>query len=134
MSDGRSHAERTASGTDITDPKREFVHGRRIVRWVALLYSLYFFVKPAYGHSFAIWMEFAVLYAAFLILYFLVTELTGRRQMVAFLLFFLIAFLYYSRSDEAYGVFAYPFAMLCLFVTRFVVAQPEMEKRRSPLV
>ncbi len=79
---------------------------------------LYFFVMPAYRHSFAVWMEFAVFYAAFLILYFLVAELTGRRQTVAFVLFFLFAFLYYPLSQEAYVIFVYPFAMLCLFLTR----------------
>ena len=121
MSEAQSHApERNAaaSGTHIIDSMREFVRGRWIVRWVALLYSVYFFVMPAYRHSFAVWMEFAVLYAVFLILYFLVAELTGRWQTVAFVLFFLHAFLYYSLSEKAYGVFVYPFAMLCLFVTR----------------
>ncbi len=121
MSEGQSHApERNAaaSGTHIADSKREFVRGRWIVRWVALLYSAYFFVTPAYRHSFAVWMEFAVLYAAFLILYFLVAELTGRRQTVAFVLFFLLAFLYYPLNPDAYGMFVYPFAVLCLFLTR----------------
>jgi hypothetical protein len=80
-----------AWGTHIIDSMWEFVRGRWIVRWVALLYSLYFFVMPAYRHSFAVWMEFAVLYAVFLILYFLVAELTGRWQTVAFVLFFLHA-------------------------------------------
>ena len=121
MSEGQSHApERNAAawGTHIIDSMREFIHSRWIVRWVALLYSVYFFVMPAYRHSFAVWMEFAILYAVFLILYFLVAELTGRWQTVAFALFFLHAVLYYSLSEEAYGVFVYPFAMLCLFVTR----------------
>jgi two-component system, NarL family, sensor histidine kinase DesK len=121
MSAGQSHApERNAAAwsTYIINSMREFIRGRWIVRWVALLYSVYFLVKPAYRQSFAVWTEFAVLYAAFLILYFLVAELTGRRQTVAFVLFFLHAFLYYSFSEEAYGVFVYPFAMLCLFVPR----------------
>ncbi len=121
MSEGKSRApERiaAASGTNITDAKREFVRSRWIVRCVALLYSVYFFVMPAYRHSLAIWMEFAVFYAAFLILYFLVAELTGRRQTVAFVLFFLVPFLYYPLNREAAGMFVYPFAMLCLFLNR----------------
>jgi two-component system sensor histidine kinase DesK len=121
MSEPEPHApERNAAawGTHIIDSMWEFVRGRWVVRWVALLYSLYFFVMPAYRHSFTVWMEFAVLYAVFLILYFLVAELTGRWQTIAFALFFLHAFLYYSLSEKAYGVFAYPFAMLCLFVPR----------------
>ena len=116
MSEGQSHAaERNVA---FTSSQRGFLRNRAIVRGVALLYSVYFLVAPAYGHSFAVWMEFAVVYAAFLILYFLVAELTGRRQAVAFVLFFLIASLYYRVSQEAYGVFAYPFAMLCLFLSR----------------
>src|SRR5580698_8957843 len=107
-----------ASGTQITDSKRGFVRGRSIVRWVALLYSAYFFLVPAYRHSFAVWLGFALFYAAFLVLYFLVAELTGRRQTVAFVLFFLIAFLYYPFNREAYVIFVYPFAMLCLFLSR----------------
>jgi two-component system, NarL family, sensor histidine kinase DesK len=121
MSGGPSHApERNAaaSGTQITDSRRGFVRGRSIVRWVALLYSAYFFLVPAYRHSFAVWMGFALFYAAFLILYFLVAELTGRRQTVAFVLFFLIAFLYYPFNREAYVIFVYPFAMVCLFLSR----------------
>jgi hypothetical protein len=121
MSGGQPHApERNAetSGRHITDSKREFVRGRSIVRWVASLYAGYFFVMPAYGHSFGVWAKFAVFYAAFLILYFLVAELTGRRQTVAFALFFLIVFLYYPLNHEAYVPFVYPFAMLSLSLSR----------------
>jgi two-component system, NarL family, sensor histidine kinase DesK len=121
MSEGRPHElERNTapSVTHIADSKRKFVRGRSIVRWAGLLYSAYFFFMPAYRHSFAVWMEFAVFYAAFLILYFLVAELTGRRQTVAFVLFFLVVFLYYPLNQEANVIFVYPFALLCLFLTR----------------
>ena len=132
MSEGQSHPpERNAAasflgiaaknfflGAHITNSKREFVLGRLIVRWVALLCSAYFFVMPAYRHSLAAWMEFGVFYAAFLILYFLVAELTGRRQTVAFVLFFLFIFLYYPLNQQAYLLFVYPFATLCFFLTR----------------
>lgn len=102
----------------IADSKRGYVRGRSIVRWAGLLYSGYFFLTPAYRHSFSVWIEFAALYAAFLTLYFLVGELTGRRQIVASALFFLLAFLYYPLNQDAYVIFVYPFAMLCLFLTR----------------
>ena len=122
MSEAQSHAPEpnaAASGRHIDDgSSRAFVRGRWVVRVVALLYAAYFFVMPAYRHSFAVWMEFAVFYAIFLILFFLVTELRGRRQAVAFLLFFLGAFLYYPLNPGAYGVFVYPFVVLCLFLTR----------------
>jgi two-component system sensor histidine kinase DesK len=63
-------------------------------------------------------MEFAAFYAAFLTLYFLVAELTGRRQTVAFVLFFIVVFLYYPLNQDAFVMFVYPFAVLCLFLTR----------------
>ena len=121
MSEGQPHTpERSAaaSATHITDSKRGFARGRSIVRWVALLYSAYFFVMPAYRHSFWVWMEFGVFYAAFVILFLLAGELTGRRQTAAFVLLFLFTFLYYPLNAEAYPIFAYPFAMLCLFLSR----------------
>ncbi len=121
MSEGQPQAtERNAaaSGTRITDSKRGFVRGRSIVRGVTLLYAAYLFVVPAYRHSFAVWMECAVFYSAFLILFFLVTELTGRRQTGAFVLFFLIVFLYYPLNQQADVLFVYPFAVLCLFLSR----------------
>jgi two-component system sensor histidine kinase DesK len=128
MREGQLHApERDAAGPNRNmgtnmrahiASKREFVRGRSIVRWAGLLYSAYFFVMPAYRHSFAIWMEFAIFYAAFLTLYFLVAELKGRPQTVAFALFFLVVFLYYPLNQDAYVMFVYPFAVLCLFLTR----------------
>jgi two-component system, NarL family, sensor histidine kinase DesK len=121
MSEGRPHAlERNTapSVTHIADSKRKFVRGRSIVRWAGLLYSAYFFFTPAYRQPFAVWMKFAAFYGAFLILYFLVAELTGRGQTVAFVLFFLFAFLYYPLNQDAYIIFVYPFAALCLFLTR----------------
>jgi two-component system sensor histidine kinase DesK len=121
MSERQSHApERVAaaSGTYIADSRREFVRGRWIVRTVALLYSAYLFLMPTYWHSFAVWMECAAFYAAFLILFFLAAKATGRRQTVAFVLLFLLAFLYYPVSQRAYAVFVYPFAMLCLYLSR----------------
>jgi two-component system, NarL family, sensor histidine kinase DesK len=114
----RPEQNERAVGVHLSDPVRGFFRGHWFVRWVALLYSVYFFIAPAYGHSFAVWMKYAALYAAFLILYFLATELTGRRQAVVFVLFFLIAFLYCALSEKTYGAFVYPFATLCLFVTR----------------
>jgi two-component system sensor histidine kinase DesK len=110
--------ETAASGSHITESKRGFLSGRWIVRWAGLLYSAYFFFTPAYRQPFAVWMKFAAFYGAFLILYFLVAELTGRGQTVAFVLFFLFAFLYYPLNQDAYIIFVYPFAALCLFLTR----------------
>jgi two-component system, NarL family, sensor histidine kinase DesK len=121
MSEGRVHGpeqDAAASGAGIAGSMTSFVRGRRFLRWVGLVYSIYFLVAPAYRHSFAVWTEFAALYAAFLVFYFLVAELTGRRQTVAFVSFFLFAYVYYARSQEAYGVFVYPFSILCLHLGR----------------
>jgi two-component system, NarL family, sensor histidine kinase DesK len=121
MGERQSHTAEpsaAASGTHITDSNRRFLRGRWIVRWAGLLYSACFFFTPAYRHSFAVWMEFAVFYAAFVVLYFLVVELTGRRQAVAFALFFLVVFLYYPFNRQAYVIFVYPFVVLCLFLSR----------------
>jgi two-component system, NarL family, sensor histidine kinase DesK len=121
MSDGQSHSpaqETAARGSHITGSKRAFLRGRWIVRWAGLLYSAYFFFTPAYRQPFTVWMKFAVFYAAFLTLYFLVGALTGRRQTVAFVLFFLVVFVYYPLNQDAYVILVYPFAVLCLFVTR----------------
>ena len=108
----------TTAGARIADSKREFMRGRSIVRWAGLIYSAYFFVMPAYRHSFAVWMKFAVFYAAFLTLYFLVAELSGHGRTVAFALFFLLVFLYYPLNQDAYVMFVYPLAVLCLYLTR----------------
>jgi two-component system, NarL family, sensor histidine kinase DesK len=133
MSEGQPYTPEpnwAASGTHITASRREFVRGRWIVRWIALLYAAYFFVTPAYGHSFAVWTEFAAFYAAFGILYFLVAVLRGRRQVVVFVLFFAAIFVYYPLNPDAYVLFVYPFAMLCLFLSRlptlFVMLIPMM--------
>jgi two-component system, NarL family, sensor histidine kinase DesK len=121
MSEGQAHpAERDAAAwsTRATGSKREFLRGRWIVRWVALLYSSYFFIKPAYGHSFAVWVGFAVSYAAFLLIFVLAAELRGRPQSVAVALLFLCVFLYYPLNKDAYVLFVFPFAVACLALTR----------------
>jgi two-component system sensor histidine kinase DesK len=118
MSDRHAYVPEENAAAQIPSARREFVRGRWIVRGVALAYAAYFFFAPAYRHSFAAWMGCAAYYAVFLALFFLSAVLSGRRQTVAFVLYFLFAFLYYAVSQEAYGVFVYPFAMLCLFLTR----------------
>jgi two-component system, NarL family, sensor histidine kinase DesK len=118
MSRGQLQAPERIAAHPITDAKRQFVLGRWILRSVGLAYAAYFFFWPAYRHPLVVWVECAVFYAAFLILFFLAAELTGRRQTAAFCFYFLIAFLYYPFNQQAYAVFVYPFAMLCLFLTR----------------
>jgi len=121
MGDRHPHAAQAtaaASVEHITDARREFVRGRWIVRGVALLYSACMFGLPAYRHPLSVWMECTAFFAVFLVLFFLVAELAGRRQMIAFVLFFLFAFLYYPLNQNAGAIFLFPFAMLCLSVSR----------------
>ena len=125
MSGRQSAKEQIAASGHITDSKRDFVRGRSILRWVALLYSGFVFVMPAYRHTLGVWIEFMALYGVFLVLFFLVAKLKGRRQNIAFALFFLFVFLYYPLNRESYVLFVYPFAVLCLSLshlrTLFVV-------------
>ncbi len=118
MSNRQVRAPEPNAAAHVTQARREFVRGRWIVRGLGLLYAAYFFLVPAYRHSFAVWTECAAFFAAFLVLFFLAVLLTGRRQTVTFVLFFLFTLLYYPFSQETYGVFVYPFAILCLYLTR----------------
>ena len=98
--------------------KREYFSGRWVVRSAALLYSVYLFLVPAYGHPLAVWIGFTTFYAVFLLTYYLVGKLAGRRQAAAFAFFFAIAFAYYPLNPGGYAIFIYPFATLCLFLHR----------------
>ncbi|HEY6447691.1 MAG TPA: sensor histidine kinase [Acidobacteriaceae bacterium] len=118
MSTGASQPPARNLAARLSGAKRDFLRGRWIVRAVALLYAAWFFLSPAYRHSFALSMECALFYAAFLVFFFLAAELSGHRQTVALVLFFLLTFLYYPFSHNAYGVFIYPFAIFCLSVRR----------------
>jgi two-component system, NarL family, sensor histidine kinase DesK len=109
------------SGAPVADAKRKLVPVRSIARGVGLLYSLYFLVTPIRRHSVAVWIEFAIFYAAFLTLYRLVGRLRGRRQGLAFVLFFLIGFFYYPLNPDAAGVFVYAFVVLCFFLDRLSI-------------
>ncbi|NYF80230.1 sensor histidine kinase [Granulicella arctica] len=104
--------------TDLFHSRQEFARGRTILRWVGLMYSADFFIFPYFRHSMSVWIAFALFYAAFLVLYFVVVELRGRRQQIAFALFFLLGFLYYPFNRHAAGAFVYPFAIMAFFVRR----------------
>ena len=95
MSNRQVRAPEPNAAAHVTQARREFVRGRWIVRGLGLLYAAYFFLVPAYRHSFAVWTECAAFFAAFLVLFFLAVLLTGRRQTVTFVLFFLFTLLYY---------------------------------------
>lgn len=118
MSEGQAQGPAGEAAVRIPAAKRQFLLGRWILRGVALLYAAYFFFAPAYRNTFLVWMECAGFFAAFLALFFLTAMVRGRRQAAAFVLYFLLAFAYYLYNPGAYGVFVYPFAMLCLFLTR----------------
>ena len=109
----------TAQAAPIAEARREYVHGRWIVRGVGLLYAAYMILAPARGRlSPAVWAECAAFYAAFVALFFVAVLRRGRPQTAAFVSFVLFAFLYFRFNPEAYAVFVYPFAILCLYVAR----------------
>jgi two-component system, NarL family, sensor histidine kinase DesK len=119
MSAGPTRAPETNAAEPVPSTRRELVSGRWMVRGLGLLYAAYFFLAPAYRHpSLAAWMECGAFFAAFLALFFLAVLTTGRRQTAAFGVFFLFVFLYYPFNPGVYGVFVYPFAILCLYLTR----------------
>jgi two-component system, NarL family, sensor histidine kinase DesK len=108
----------SAWGVQLLSSERDFFSGRWVVRFVALLYSAYLFFEPAYGRTLTVWLGFTTFYAAFLVVYYLVGQLTGRRQAAAFAFFFVIAFAYYPLNPGGFAIFVYPFATLCLFLHR----------------
>jgi two-component system, NarL family, sensor histidine kinase DesK len=107
--------------TSFGDARRYLISGRSIVRGAALAYAAYLFFLPAYRQSVAVWAVCTAFYTTFVILFFLAAGLAGRLHTLAFMLYFLFAFLYFPVNREAAGVFVYPFAMLCLFLTRLRV-------------
>jgi len=107
--------------TSFGDAKRYSISGRSIVRGVALAYAAYLFFLPAYRQSVAVWAVCTAFYTTFVVLFFLAAGLAGRLHTLAFMLYFLFAFLYFPVNPKAAGVFVYPFAMLCLFLTRLRV-------------
>ena len=122
MSEGPSNSpDSSMADAPMNHAHRKFADVRSIARVVGVLYSAVFFVEPIRRHSATVWIEFAVFYAAFLALYFLVVRLRGRRQAAAFGLFFLLGFAYYPLNRDAAGVFVYAFVVLCLFLERLSV-------------
>jgi len=69
---GRQKPEGVAlPGAPSPNARREFLHGRWVLRAIGLLYAAYIFLLPAYGHSLALWLQCLACYAVFVVLFFL---------------------------------------------------------------
>lgn len=89
----------------------------RLILWVSLLWSGFFFITPYYKHSLRTWLWFALFYAVFLLLYFGIAFLRNRWSRVLLGLLFLLGYMYFPFNHSAGGVFVYP-AVILPFVIR----------------
>ncbi len=90
----------------------------RVLRYVSLLYTGFFFIEPYLRHDGRHWLWFALFYAVFLALYVGITvTCSSRLQRFLFGCFFVLGFVYYPFNSSASGVFVYPVVMMA-FVMR----------------
>ncbi|SEC60322.1 sensor histidine kinase [Terriglobus roseus] len=96
---------------------RKSTGSARVLRYVSLLYTCFFFIEPYYRHSLTHWLWFAAFYVVFLGLYFGITESRGRTQQILFVLMFALGYAYFPFNQSASGAFVFPIVMLA-FVLR----------------
>lgn len=117
----KTSTKRTAVGTSGAPGsflrRRATEKHERLMVWVSLLWSAFFFIDPYYKHALRPWMWFGLFYATFLLLYFATTLLCGKLPRIALVLLFLIGFVYYPFNHSAIGVFVYP-AVLMVYLIR----------------
>lgn len=88
----------------------------RLMRWVSLLYSGFFFIEPYFSHSLRHWLWFGLAYAVFLALYIAIPNTEGSRQRALIGCMFVLAFVYYPFNSSASGLFVYPVVMLAFMI------------------
>lgn len=93
----------------------------RVLRYVSLLYTGFFFIEPYYRHSLHHWLWFAAFYVTFLFLYFAIVATNGRMQQLLFVLMFLVSFGYFPFNSSASGAFVFPVVMLAFVIRRTAV-------------
>ncbi|MGI4854593.1 MAG: sensor histidine kinase [Janthinobacterium lividum] len=112
------HNNGPAVGDEAGDYWRKSRGSDRLLRWVSLLYTGFFFIEPYFRHNLRHWLWFAAFYVVFLALYSGITLThNARLQKVLFGLLFLLGFVYYPFNSSASGVFVFPVVMLA-FVMR----------------
>lgn len=91
----------------------------RVILWVSLLWSGFFFIVPFARHSVQVWVWFALFYSVFLLLYFGIAFLRNRWSRVLLSVLFALGYVYFPFNHSAVGVFVYPAVML-----PFVIREP----------
>jgi two-component system sensor histidine kinase DesK len=90
----------------------------RLLRYVSLLYTCFFFIEPYYRNSLTHWLWFAAFYVVFLGLFFAIPQTRGRAQRTLFVFMFLLAYLYFPFNQSASGAFVYPVVMMAFVIQK----------------
>lgn len=86
-------------------------HGVKF-RLLALVYTVFFFIKPYYAHSAHVWMVFAAVYIPYVALFLLIPLTRGVLRTVLLVVFSLMGFFYVPYDPTASGMFVYPMSLL----------------------
>lgn len=90
----------------------------RILRYVSLLYTAFFFIEPYFRRSLQHWLWFAAFYACFISLYFAIAATKDLLQQWLIGAMFLLAFVYFPFNSSASGAFVFPVVLLAFVVQR----------------
>ena len=95
----------------------------RMMRYLSLLYTGFWFIQPVYEHSWDKWLSLGLTYCGFLALYFGIPNTEGRLQRILLGQMFAMAFAYYPFNQSACGIFVYPIVILAFMTAsmRFYV-------------
>lgn len=85
---------------------------RRIFRYGSLIYTLFFFIDPVMSHSRTMWIALLIAYPIFLLSFTLAAEARGKIRLAAFVVLFVVGYVYIPYNMSASGIFVYPVAML----------------------
>ena len=92
----------------------------RIIQYVSLLYTVFFFVHPYYQHSLRQWIVFALFYSTFLTCYFGIAVAPQKWKRPLLAGFFLLCFAYVPFNPTAAGSLVYP-----VVFTAFLLREPD---------
>lgn len=90
----------------------------RILRYVSLLYTAFFFIEPYLRRSLQYWLWFAAFYVCFIGLFFAITATKDVLQRWLIGAMFLLAFVYFPFNSSASGAFVFPVVLLAFVVQR----------------
>ena len=98
------------------DPHHHATRSAAIMRYGALLYSLFFLLDPIQRHSTWHWWLLAAAYPLFLLFYIGTFTTRGRMRFVFFILLYALGFAYTPFNQSACGIFVYPISMLAFML------------------